>query len=52
MRAHAHELVYGGGSADDGPVTYANVTGKLHAIGDDRMVADRAIVCSLPVTFA
>src|SRR4029077_11304764 len=49
MRADAHELVHQGGGAEDHPVFHDDVTGKLGAVGEDRLVADLAVVREVDV---
>src|SRR5690606_20155410 len=49
VSADLAELVYAGQAADDGPVAYMHVAAQLHRVGDDRVVANMAIVRNVHV---
>jgi len=48
-RPDAHELVDPDEPADDGAVLHRHVTGHLHRVRDDHVVADRTVVCDVHV---
>src|SRR5690606_14154134 len=50
MRTYAHELMHGGQSAQYCPITDMDMPGKLHAVGNDGMVAELTIVRNVHIS--